>query len=382
MYVRTAETIIKEFSKMFPAVVIVGPRQSGKTTLARTMFPHLPYLTFEDFDIRSYATKDPRGFLLEYRAGAILDEVQNVPQLLSYLQGVLDSNREKGRFVLTGSHNLLLNSQISQSLPGRVGIVTLLPLSVQELAAPGTSVYSYILNGGYPALHMDKLKPAFFYPGYIATYLERDVRQLKNISNLATFRDFIKLCASRVGQLLNVSSLANDCGIAPSTATEWLNLLEASYIIFMLSPYHKNFGKRTTKMSKIYFYDTGLASLLLEIHTEEQLKFHYCRGGLFENLVVLELLKGRLNKGLPPSLYFWRESNGKEVDIVADWGGPLRAIEIKSSLTMGTNDNKNLVYFKELVPDTKSYVLYAAHQSGSYKGNELISLEAIHKLLD
>lgn len=255
-----------------------------------------------------------RGFLAGYSNGAIFDEVQVLPDLLSYLQGIVDETPIAGRYVLTRSQNFALNAHIAQSLSGRIGMTTLIPLSLNELGLdlPASNNFA-IFNGGYPGLHKLKIDPLDFYPSYIQTYIERDVRQFKNIENLAKFQIFIKLCAGQIGKLLNISSLAQDCGISHTTDRQWLSILEASYLIFLLQPFHNNYSKLLIKMPKLYFYDTGLACTLLGLQKAEQLNTHYLKGGLFENLVILEVLKKRLNQGLPPNLYFWRDHTGVEL---------------------------------------------------------------------
>lgn len=306
MYNRTISPVLEKFSKLYPIVGITGPRQSGKTTLAKMLFKHLPYVSLENLDIRLQAHTDPRAFLAQYDNGAIFDEVQHAPELLSYLQGIVDESPAKGRYILTGSQNFSLNHHIAQSLSGRIGMTTLLPLSLSELGMP-EDINTAIFEGGYPGLHNLKMYPLDFYPSYIQTYIERDVRQLKNIENFGRFQTFLKLCAGRVGQIINLTSLAQDCGISHTTARQWLNILEASYLIFFLQPFYQNFSKRLIKMPKLYFYDTGLACTLLGLEKATQLQTHYLKGALFENLVILEILKKRLNQGLPPNLYFWRD---------------------------------------------------------------------------
>jgi predicted AAA+ superfamily ATPase len=375
MYAREIAPTIKKLATLYPIVGIIGPRQSGKTTLARFLFPDLPYVSLENLDIRLQAEQDPRAFLDLYKDGAILDEVQHVPSLLSYLQEIVDKSSEKGRYVITGSQNFALSSSIAQSLSGRVGMVTLLPLSLFE--AHYNNILAAIFNGGYPGLHQLQMHPLDFYPSYIQTYIERDIRQFKNIENLGRFQTFLKLCAGRIGQLINFSSLAQDAGISHTTAREWLSILEASYILFTIQPYHNNFNKRLMKMPKIYFYDTGLACTLLGLEKKEQVETHYLKGALFENLIVLEILKGRMNKGLPPHLYFWRDHTGHEIDLIGEWGGRIHAIEIKYGATFQESYIKNLKYFMGLSKKTSSYLIYTGSQEGNYLG---ITLTPVHKI--
>jgi len=380
MYQRAIEPAVRRYAAIYPAVFITGPRQSGKSTLARLLFPDKPYISFEDLDNRLRAQTDARGFLRLYEAGAIFDEVQHVPQLLSYLQGVIDERRhDMGRFILTGSQHFVLTEQISQSLAGRVGVVTLLPLTRAELG--GTASWeSLAVNGSYPALHYYGMTQREFYASYVHTYVQRDVRQVLNIENLQLFSKFLMLCAGRVGQLLNMQSLAIDCGISPHTARAWLGVLEASYIIHIVHPYYQNLGKRVTKMPKLYFCDTGLATYVLGITSEEQLAAHYIRGSLFENVVVTEILKQRLNKGLDPHLYFWRDQTGREVDVVAEWEGRLVGAEIKASHTFNPDDLAHLRTFATLVDAVSLYAIYAGDQGGSYQGIELVSFADVERL--
>ncbi|HJD62302.1 MAG TPA: ATP-binding protein [Rickettsia endosymbiont of Degeeriella rufa] len=380
MYQRFIQGVLEKFSKFYPVLGITGPRQSGKTTLAKILFPHLAYVSLENLDTRIQAQQDLRSFLANYQNGAIFDEVQHVPELLSYLQGVVDELSQKGRYVITGSQNFSLSHHISQSLSGRIGMVTLLPLSLSELKEAENPLAS-IFKGGYPLLHNLNMHPLDFYPSYIQTYIERDVRQLKNIENFNRFQTFLKLCAGRIGQIVNFSSLALDCGISHTTARQWLGILEASYIIFFLQPFYKNFNKRLIKMPKLYFYDTGIACTLLGLEKEQQLETHYLKGSLYENLVILELLKGRLNLGLPANFYFWKDKSGHEIDFVAEWGGTIKAVEIKFNSTFQPDYIKNLNYFYKLDPNIESYLVYNGIQESKFLNTSLIPLKQIDKIL-
>lgn len=337
MIERQATTTILRLCKGFPVVAITGPRQSGKTTLARAVFTDKIYVSLEDPDVRAFAESDPRTFLGQYPDGAVLDEVQRCPDLFSYLQTIVDREQRMGQFILTGSQQFGLHSRITQSLAGRVGLVQLLPFSLAELAAAGRSPAdpeSAIFCGAYPPLHDRELLPTDWCSGYLSTYVERDLRQLLNIRDLSAFQLFLKMCAARTGQLLNLSSLANDCGITHNTARAWISVLEASYILFLLRPHHANFSKRMVKSPKLYFYDTGLACWLLGIHDQQQLVTHSQRGALFENWVLADFLKGRFNRGLPSNLFFWRDSSGNEIDILAEQGEQLLPVEVKAGRTI------------------------------------------------
>jgi predicted AAA+ superfamily ATPase len=319
-------------AKFFPAVAILGPRQSGKTTLAKMAFPKLPYTSLENPDIRAFASEDPRSFLAKYPTGAILDEIQRVPSLLSYLQEILDNSKHNGRFVLTGSHQPEIHAKISQSLAGRTGILRLLPLSIEELADFGIELDrdEYMFNGFMPAVYSKKIPPNLFYSNYYSTYVERDVRQLVQLNNQKPFELFIKLLAGRVGQVVNLNSMAGDIGISSVTLASWLSVLEASYIIFRLPCYFNNFGKRLIKSPKIYFTDVGLAVYLLGINSAEQVSRDPLMGGLFENMVVAEALKQRYNSGKEAELYYFRDQKGFEIDLILNEGRHLIPVEIKS----------------------------------------------------
>jgi len=352
---RTAETILRKLAKSYPAVVVTGPRQSGKTTLTQVVFPDKPYVSLEDLDIREFATNDPRGFLNRYPDGAILDEVQRCPDVFSYLQSRLDATKKMGIFVLTGSQQFGLLSGVSQSLAGRVAKISLLPFSLHELQdanrAP-KNIEDLLLKGLYPPIYDRRLEPSIWYNNYVESYLERDVRQLINVRNLSSFQRFLRMCAARTGQLLNLSSLANDCGITHNTAKAWISVLEASYIIHLLQPHHKNFKKRLIKSPKLYFYDPGLAAWLLNLQNAEQLSTHPARGQLFETWVVSELLKYRFNHALTSNLYFWRDSAGHEVDVLVDQGHMLLPIEIKSGQTIASDFFEGLHRFSSLAGNT------------------------------
>lgn len=337
MFPRALTRTLRRLSDGFPVVALTGPRQSGKTTLVRKLFAHKPYVNLEDPQERAFAGEDPRGFLARFAQGAVFDEAQRWPDLFSYLQGMVDEDRAPGRFVLTGSQQFGLLSGVTQSLAGRVGMSRLLPLSLTELPAPKVEALGLdgvMLQGMYPALHAQGLQPEDWFASYVATYVERDVRQVLNVQDLSSFQRFLRLCAARTGQLLNASALAGEAGISNHTARAWLSVLEASDLIFLLPPYHRNFGKRLVKAPKLYFVDTGMACWLLGIRNTETLNLHPLRGAVFETLVVGEFMKARLNAGRPPDLYFWRDNNGLEADLVFEIDGRLQAVEIKSGSTV------------------------------------------------
>ncbi len=337
MLTRSITPTLLRLAASFPVLAITGPRQSGKTTLARAQFADKPYVSLEDPIERAFANEDPRGFLARFTHGAVFDEAQRWPDLFSYLQGMVDADRRPGRFILTGSQQFGLLAGVTQSLAGRVGMTRLLPLAVTEIPAvtePERSLDSLILKGGYPALHTQPVEPTDWFASYIATYVERDVRQVLNIQNLSTFQRFLRLCAGRTGQLLNVSALASEAGITANTARSWLSVLESSDLIHLLPPYFRNFGKRLVKTPKLYFLDTGLACWLLGIRSEDVLSLHPMRGALFENWVIGEFIKARYNRGLPANLYFWRDNNGLEADLIFEQGGKLQMVEIKSGQTI------------------------------------------------
>lgn len=351
MIIRQAQETLLRLARGFPILVITGPRQSGKTTLARVTFPDHEYVSLEDLDERAFASEDPRGFLSRFDGkGVILDEVQNVPSLLSYIQTLNDLDPVMGRIVLTGSQQFGLIEAVSQSLAGRAGMVQLLPLSLPEIAAHQNlpSLDEVLYNGLYPAIYHRELSPSDWYSSYIATYVERDVRQVLEVRDLVTFTRFIKLCAARTGQLLNISNLAADAGISQSAAKQWLSVLEASYVLFMLQPYHENYGKRLIKSPKLYFYDTGLAAHLLGIGDAKQMNIHSSRPALFETLVINEAIKSRLNRGKAHQCYFWRDSTGLEVDLIMQTSQGLLPVEVKSGQTIASDWFKNLKKWQTL----------------------------------
>ncbi|MCH7224774.1 ATP-binding protein [Haloferula sp. A504] len=328
---------LTEAAARLPIVTVVGPRQAGKTTLVKAVFPDRTYRTLEDPDVRAFAVEDPRGFLKEVEDGAVLDEIQRVPELMSYLQGMVDADPTPGRFILTGSQHFLMMEKVSQSLAGRTGILTLLPLSVRELARsgvrdPGTD--ELMQRGFYPRLHERPLDPYPVLRDYFATYVDRDVRQLLKVHDLMAFERFMRLCAGRVGQLLNLSSLAVDAGISATTAREWIGLLETSFVLFRLPPWHANIGKRLIKTPKLYFHDVGLATWLCGIEEAGQLASHPLRGAFFENMAIGELLKSRTNRGRDHRLLFFRDRAGHEVDALLPSGPRLLPVEIKSGRTL------------------------------------------------
>ncbi len=344
----------------FRAVMVVGPRQSGKTTLVRTTFADKPYASLENPDERLLAERDPRAFLGRFPDGAVLDEVQRAPSILNYLQEILDNTEKDGLFILTGSNNILLQENISQTLAGRVGVLDLLPLSFKELKQAGIDMGldELILKGGYPEVHGKGRDPKAWYPAYVRTYVERDVRQVKNIENTLLFTRFLRLCAGRVGQMLNASALSNECGIDVKTVNAWLSVLESTYVIKMLTPFHRNFNKRITKSPKLYFVDTGLACSLLGIRSVNELALSHFRGALAENLVVVEAWKNALNAGRHDAFHYWRDNKGVEVDLIVDSGQDFMPIEIKSAKTFSEDFLKNINKFQEYAGGSAGTLLY------------------------
>ena len=337
MITRAAEITIRTLLKGFPVITITGPRQSGKTTLARAIFSNKSYASLEDPDVRLIARDDPRAFLARFPDGAVLDEVQRCPDILSYLQTMVDEDGRMGRFILTGSQQFGLLSGVTQSLAGRTAFVELLPFSLGELEQAGKlpkRLDDMLIKGGYPPLYDRHIPFRAWFGSYVTAYIERDVRQILKVQELETFQRFVRLCAGRTGQLLNLVSLAVDCGITHNTAKSWISVLEASYILFLLRPHHANFNKRLIKAPKLYFYDSGLVSWLLGIQTQQQLETHPLRGNIFETFIVAELMKSRLNSGERPNLYFWGDSNGNEVDVIIEQGQKLMPVEIKSGTTI------------------------------------------------
>ena len=367
---RIAAPLLRKMARGFPVIAITGPRQSGKSTLAREVFSHLPYVTLENLDTRRVALADPHRFLARFPKGAVLDEVQRAPDLLSYLQSHVDASQRMGEFVITGSQQFGLMDGINQSLAGRVGMLQLLPLSNAELlqsAAASASLEERMWRGGYPALHNRRreLQPTLWFAGYIATYLERDVRQVLNISDLALFQRFVLMCAARSGQLLNLNSLASDCGISQPTARQWLTVLQASYVVTLLAPFHRNFGKRLVKTPKLYFLDTGLLCQLLRIPDPRTLLTHALRGAIFETWVVTEVIKHRFNQGLTADVYFWRDNHGTELDLVFEEASRLQAVEIKSGSTFSMEWLQTARRWTAMVGETTapSIVVYGGPES-------------------
>ncbi len=363
MITRLMHTKIKEYFNYFPVITLIGPRQSGKTTLLKNLFPDFTYVSLETPDVRTRAEEDPNLFLDKYKNGVILDEVQRVPMLFSYIQTLVDEFPDR-KYVLSGSQNFLLLENISQTLAGRTAVMKLLPFSWQELKGtpfePQT-LNEWLLKGGYPRLYDKKIPPAVYYANYLQTYIERDVRSIQSIENLRLFTKFLGLCAGRVGQLLNLSALATETGISVNTAKNWLSILEAGFVVYTLQPYHKNFNKRLVKTPKLYFYDTGLASYLLQITNETLLETHYAKGSLFENMVLNELLKNAYNQGTIPQLYFWRDHHGVEIDVLLQTDQGMLPIEIKASTTYHKDFFKNLTYWNQLTKTdpTHNVVIYA-----------------------
>lgn len=350
MIERKLMPFMKKAVRQYPVVTVTGPRQSGKTTLCKTSFPEYTYISLENPETRSFALEDPKGFLRQYKAPVILDEIQNAPEIASYIQGIVDETQENGSYILTGSQNFALTHTVTQSLAGRTAVFKLLPFTFSEISGQLKSkpIDEILFTGFYPRIHDHGLEPNQALGFYVETYLERDIRSLSYVKNLTLFQKFLKICAGRCGQLLNLSSIGSEIGISHTTAREWLSLLEASYIIFLLQPHHKNYNKRITKAPKLYFYDVGLAAYLLGIKTTGQMERDPLRGNLFENLVIAEAIKEAHHQSQLPQVAFFRDKQGNEIDLIVEHREGLVAIEVKSAETISSSFFKGLNYFEKL----------------------------------
>ncbi len=380
---RLFESVKKALNK-YPIAAINGPRQSGKTTFTKMLLPNYKYINLEDVSLREFAINDPKNFLETYQNGVIIDEIQYAPQLFSYLQVYTDERERNGEYVITGSQNFLMMESLSQSLAGRVALFNLLPFSLEELKNTeyDTSNWEkYLLAGSYPRKWKNQIEAEEYYRNYLNTYIERDVRLIRNINNLALFQRFIQLLAGRVGQPFNQSNLGTELGIDNKTVDAWMTLLEISFIAFRLKPYYKNFNKRVVKTPKVYFYDTGLLSTLLSIRTEEELSIHFAKGQLFENLVVLELIKNEANKSLYGNFYYWKDSSGNEIDLIIDQGIRLKALEIKSGKTIQPDFFKHLNSFSAQQDNIDSYLVFGGKEYQKRGQATVLSLWDLDKLV-
>jgi predicted AAA+ superfamily ATPase len=375
-YPRSTAELLLHSLRGYPVVVLTGPRQAGKSTLLRQALPGWQMLSLEDIDLREFAQSDPRAFLQRYPAPLILDEAQRVPGLLSYIQTMVDVSGRMGQYVLSGSQQFSLLAGVTQSLAGRASLIELHPLRLKELSDGGdmpTSLDRYLLQGGYPAVHARGLDAQRYYADYVASYVERDVRSLSAVQDLGTFQRFMRLCAARTAQLLNLNALANDCGISQPTANAWMNLLEASFIVKRVAPYHRNFGKRLVKTPKLYFLDTGLCAWLLGIASERDMQSHYARGALFETWAVTEALKWRAMRGNAQPLYFWRDNIGNEVDLLLEQDAGITLVEVKSGQTFqpGWLQSLNTVQ-RHISQPTRNAVLYGGDLSAQRTDAQLV----------
>lgn len=379
MIKRSVEKTLKKLVKGYPAIAITGPRQSGKTTLAKMVFNDRPYVSLENPDIRERALEDPKNFLKRYiKEGAVFDEVQRCPELFSYLQQIIDEGPGHCRFILTGSSQFGLRSKISQSLAGRVAMIHLLPFCCQELYNDRSSLPDFdrlLLYGFYPPIYDRNLEPSYWYANYFQTYIERDVHQLINIRDLSVFQKFVRLCAARTGQLVNLSNLSVECGINHNTAKAWISILEASYIVHLLQPYYNNYGKRLVKTPKIYFYDTGLAAYLTGINNLEMMSTHQYRGKLFETFIINEIIKSSFNSGIPYQIYFWRDRGGNEVDVITEKGNNIKPLEIKSGSTFNKDFLKgiNSILKIDNIALVEPSLIYGGEDTLSFKEYKILS---------
>lgn len=384
---RAIEATLQGLAGQYPVVTITGPRQSGKTTLCRKLFDHKPYANLESPDTRQFAIDDPRGFLSQFPEGAILDEIQRAPDLISYLQPMVDEDQREGRFILTGSQQFGVSNTINQSLAGRTALVKLLPFSMEELKSSQTlpDVDGLLYQGFYPRIWDKGLNPTQALGDYFETYIERDLRQLIALKDLNLFQRFIRLCAGRIGQLLNVSGLANEAGVSHTTARNWLSLLEASYILFLLQPYHRNISKRLIKSPKLYFFDVGLAAFLLGIENAKQMSRDPLRGNLFENMVIAEAIKWRYHRGKRSNLFFYRDAKGNEVDLLLVNGSDIFPIEIKAGMTITRDYFKGLTHFAKAIPEQRPReggLVYGGEQAQQRTGISIVSYRDLKSLFD
>jgi uncharacterized protein len=376
---------INEASEKMPVIAVTGPRQSGKSTLVQQVFPDHDYINLEDIENRQFAQKDPKGFLQNINKKAIIDEVQYVPELLSYIQVKTDKEKIAGQFIISGSQNLLLMQSISQSLAGRVAIFNLLPFSLEEISSTAfahVNYEDYIFKGFYPRIYDQDLNPTHWLMDYIRTYVERDVRQLINVSDLDSFRQFLEICAGRIGQLVNFSDIGSLIGVSYQTVNKWLSVLQTSFIVYTLRPYHQNFNKRIVKTPKLYFYDTGLACALLNLRSTDDLNRHFAKGALFENFIINEIMKNRLNRNVPLKSYFWNAAGSHEIDMLLDQNGRLLPIEIKSGRTINQQFFDGLSYFQNAsgaIPND-SFLVYGGDEVQKRSVAQVVSWKNLNEI--
>lgn len=386
MIVRLISDYLLQMANKYPIITITGPRQSGKTTLVREVFKDKAYVNLEMMDNREFASSDPRGFLRKIPEGAVIDEIQRVPDLASYIQGIVDEKKQNGMFILTGSQQFEVSNSINQSLAGRTALLKLLPFSITETITNygNSSNDELIYQGFYPRIYDHDLNPTQALGDYFETYVERDLRQLIHIKNLSLFQKFVKMCAGRVGQVLNLNSLGNDVGISHTTAREWMTILEASYIVFLLEPYHRNIKKRLVKSPKLYFYDVGLASYLLGIENVSHVEAHPSKGSLFENLVIMEILKHRFNQGKRNNLNFYRDSLGNEIDVIYNIAQHALPIEVKAGETVAADFYRGFQVFEKVVPDLPygKVVVYGGTREETRRDIQITQVCNIQKILD
>ncbi len=379
---RNLQSKIIAYSRQYPVITITGPRQSGKTTLSKMAFPEKKYVSLENLSNREFAQTDPQGFLAQYPNGAVIDEIQRIPDLLSYIQELVDAQDKTGLFILTGSQQFELMQNISQSLAGRTAIVRLLPFAYNEIYKKSdTDLDQVMFTGFFPRIHDKKLNPMEAMSFYVSTYLDRDLRLLFNVKDLSTFETFLRLCAGRTGQIMNLTSLANDSGVSHNTIKNWFSVLETSFLVKFTQPFYKNFNKRIIKAPKFYFLDTALVCYLLGLETAEQLQTHPLRGAIFETFVLTELLKSRYNQGLEDNIYYLRDKTGHEIDFILDKGTSMQCIEVKSAQTIRSGFIQHLQYFANIsdIP-AQPYIVYGGDTDRKQSGHQFLSWRHLSKI--